>query len=134
MGFFKSIKNFFRGTRYRINREVLIQYVNETIQFSIENNLPFCDEFYLSKSEEASELHLIILNYDAPCDSQPEIEKSLSGIIIFDVKGKRYNPEIDEKFYSIEDYIDYKLADYGEWFIMRNDLGEPTSIASYKIL
>ena len=133
MGFLKAMKLFFSGTKYRINREILIQYVKESIQFSIENELTFCDEFYLNKGEDTSELHLVILNYDVPCDNQFESEKMLKGIIIFEVKGKSYNPETDEKFYSIEDFIDFKLADYGEWFIMRNDLGEPTSLAGYKI-
>ena len=133
MGFLKAMKSFFSGTKYRINREILIQCVKESIQISIENKLSFCDEFYLSKGEDAGEIHLVILNYDAPCNDQLESEKMLKGIIIFDVKGKIYNPETDEKFYSIEDFIDFKLADYGEWFMMRNDLGEPTILAGYKI-
>lgn len=133
MGFLKAMKSLFNGTKYRINREILIQYVNESIQISKENDLSFCDEFYLSKSEDESELHLIVLNYDATCDSPLESEEMLRGVIIFDVKGKYYNPETDTKFYTIEDYINLKLADFGEWFIMRNDLGEPLSLAKYKM-
>jgi len=133
MGFLKAMKSLFNGTKYWINRDILIQYVNESIQISKENDLSFCDEFYLSKSEDESELHLIVLNYDATCDSPLESEEMLRGVIIFDVKGKHYNPETDTKFYTIEDYINLKLADFGEWFIMRNDLGEPLSLAKYKM-
>ncbi len=133
MGFLKAMKSLFSGTKYRINRDILIQCVNESIQISKENDLSFCDEFYLSKSEDESELHVIVLNYDATCKNPLESEKMLKGIIIFDVKGKHYDPETDVKFYTIEDYIDFKLADFGEWFIMRNDLGEQLSLAKYKI-
>lgn len=37
MGLFSKIKNFLRGPIYRINREVLADYMNNEIQFSVEN-------------------------------------------------------------------------------------------------
>ena len=51
MGLFSKIKDFLRGPIYRINREVLADYMNNEIQFSVENNLSACGEFYLSQSE-----------------------------------------------------------------------------------
>ena len=67
MGLFSKIKDFLRGTIYRINREVLADYMNNEIQFSVENNLSACGEFYLSPSEGETEEHIIITNNDAPC-------------------------------------------------------------------
>lgn len=48
MGLFKGLKGLFSGTQYRINKTVLIQYANEVITFSKQENLSFCDEFFLS--------------------------------------------------------------------------------------
>lgn len=47
MGLLKLIKKFFRGTEYCIDRDILIRYVNETIEFAVKENLSFCDELFL---------------------------------------------------------------------------------------
>ena len=133
MGLFKGLKGLFSGTQYRINKTVLVQYANEVITFSKQENLSFCDEFFLSPNGTDEKLHLVIINYDAPCETPLESEEGLTGIIIFVCKGKRHNPEIDEKYYKIEDLVSYKLTDYPEWFIMVNDLGQPTSLENYKL-
>ena len=58
MGLFSKIKDFLRGPIYRINREVLADYMNNEIQFSVENNLSACGEFYLSPLEgETDEIY-----------------------------------------------------------------------------
>ena len=67
MGLLSRIKSFLRGPIYRINREVLADYMNNEIQFSVEHNLSACGEFYLSPSEEGPEEHIITTNNDAPC-------------------------------------------------------------------
>ncbi len=133
MGLFKGLKRFFSGTQYRINKDVLIQYVNEEIALCKQDNLCFCDEFYLSSDGTDEKLHLVIINFDAPCESPLESEEGLTGIIIFLCKEKQYNPEVDEKYYSIEDFVSCALTNYPEWFIMTCDLGEPTSLEKYKI-
>lgn len=133
MGLLKSLKRFFSGTQYRINKTVLIQYVNEGIAFCKQQNLSFCDEFTLSSDGKKEKLHLVIINYDAPCEIPLESEEDLTGIIIFLCKGKRYNPEIDEKYYTIEDFVSYQLTYYPEWFMMFYELGEPTSLENYKM-
>lgn len=48
--------------------------MNNEIQFSVENNLSACGEFYLSPSEGETEEHIIITNNDAPCKCPMESE------------------------------------------------------------
>lgn len=133
MGLLKLIKKFFSGTEYCIDRDVLINYVNETIEFAVRENLPFCDEFFLMPDKNADALHVIIINYDAPCRNPLECEKNLSGTVIFVNNGNQYNPEKDEKFYTIQELVSAKLSSYPEKFIMRNDSVEPVSLKKYKI-
>ncbi|SDX28810.1 hypothetical protein SAMN04488579_10137 [Eubacterium barkeri] len=133
MNLFNGLKRLFSGTQYRINRDILLQYMNEDISFSKQENLCFCDEFFLSPNEADEKLHIVIINYDAPCKTPLESEEGLTGVIIFVCKGKKYNPEIDQKYYTIEDFITYKLANYPEWFTMVNELVQPTSLANYKL-
>ena len=64
MGLFSKIKDFLRGSIYRINREVLADYMNNEIQFSVEHNLSACEEFYLSPSEGETEEHKKSASYD----------------------------------------------------------------------
>lgn len=133
MGLFSKLKSFMSGTKYRINREILIDYVHGAMKLSAECDLCACDEFYLAADEGSVEEHILISNYDATCKNPMESEKGLKGFIFFVNRDAYYDPEKDEKFYSIEDLIDFKLADYPEWFIMRNDLGAPVELEPYKI-
>lgn len=133
MGLLKLIKKFFRGTEYYIDRDILINYVNETIDFAVEENLSFCDEFYLFPDKNSNGLHVIIINYDAPCKKPLESEKNFSGIVIFINNGSQYNPEKDEKFYTIQELVSMKLSSYPEKFIMSNEWVEPASLKNYKI-
>lgn len=133
MGLFSKLKSFMAGTKYRINREILIDYVKNAMKLSVECDLCFCDEFYLAPEEGGIEEHILITNNDATCKNPMESEKGLKGFIFYVNRGSYYDPEKDEKFYSIEDLIDFKLVDYPEWFIMRNDLGEPRELEPYKI-
>lgn len=133
MGLLKKIKELFSAAQYRINKTVLIQYANEEIEFCKQDNLCFCDEFFLSPNGTDEKIHIVIINYDAPCETPLESEEGLTGIILFVCKGKQYNPEIDEKYYTIEDLVSCKLTNYPEWFIMINDLGQPTSLEDYKL-
>ena len=134
MGLFQRFQSFFSGTKYQINREILKNYIDEVIEFAKAENLPFGDEFYLCADENSSErLHLEIINYDAPCDDCLESEKMLKGIIIFVNSEKTYNPESDEKYYTAEDLIDFKLSEYPEYFLLHHELAEPTSLEEYKI-
>ena len=91
MGLFSKIKDFLRGTIYRINREVLADYMNNEIQFSVENNLSACGEFYLSPSEGETEEHIIITNNDAPCKCPME------SILAYDFD----EPEKDFRHYDL---------------------------------
>lgn len=133
MGLLNLIKKFFRGTEYCIDRDILINYVNETINFAIEENLSFCDEFYLFPDKNSDVLHVTIINYDAPCKNPLESENNLSGIVIFINNGSQYNPEKDEKFYKIQELVSMKLSSYPEKFIMTNEWIEPASLEKYKI-
>lgn len=133
MGLLKLIKKFFSGTEYCIDRDILINYINETINFAIEENLSFCDEFYLFPDKNSDGIHIIIINYDAPCKKPLESEKKLHGVIIFVNDGSQYNPEKDEKFYKIQELVSIKLSSYPEKFIMTNEWLEPASLKKYKI-
>lgn len=133
MGLLKLIKKFFRGTEYCIDRDILVNYVNETIDFSEREQLSFCDEFYLFPDKNSNGLHVIIINYDAPCKNLLESEKNLSGIVIFVNNGSQYNPEKDEKFYTIQELVSMKLFSYPKKFIMSNEWVEPASLENYKI-
>ena len=133
MGLFSKLKSFMSGTKYRINREILIKYVKESMKLSVECDLCCCDEFYLAPEEGGIEEHILIINNDATCKNPMESEKGLKGFVFYVNRDSYYNPEKDQKFYSIEDLISFKLADYPEWFIMRNDLGEPVELEPYKI-
>ena len=67
MGLFNKMKNFFSGFKYKLDREILREYLQHTIDFAVENKLPFCDEFYIVDSLDAKDrLHVTILNYDVP--------------------------------------------------------------------
>lgn len=133
MGILKLIKKFFSGTEYYIDRDILINYVYETIEFAVNERLSFCDEFFLLPDKSSDGLHVIIINYDVPCKNPLESEKSFSGIVIFINNGSQYNPEKDEKFYTIQELISVKLSSYPEKFVMRNDFAEPASLENYKI-
>lgn len=134
MGFLKSLKSFFAGTRYRINRGILKDYIEEVITFAKNENISFCDEFYLMPSEQETEkLHICIINYDAKDGSCLDSEKDMTGIIIFVNEKKAYDPENDEKYYSPENFVDFRLLNFPDEFILINDLGEPVSIEPYKI-
>ena len=50
MGLFNKMKNFFSGFKYKLDREILREYLQHTIDFAVENKLPFCDEFYIADS------------------------------------------------------------------------------------
>lgn len=134
MGFLKNIKSFFSGTRYRINREILKNYIEEVIAFARKEEFSFCDEFYLLSSEQESEkMHICIINYDADDSDCLDSEKNMTGIVIFVNEKNAYDPEHDEKYYSSEDFINLKLFNFPEEFVLLNDLGEPVSLKPYKI-
>ncbi len=124
MGLLSRVKAFLRGPRYRINREILAEYVNESMQFSVENDLSLCDEFYLSPTEDGIAEHIIIINNDATCDCPLESEKDFTGFTLYVNRSSYYNPEKDEIYRSIEELIRYKLADFPEWFIIRGEIVE----------
>lgn len=85
MGLFNKMKNFFSGFKYKLDREILREYLQHTIDFAVENKLPFCDEFYIADSLDAKDrLHVTILNYDVPGDAVYEIEKSFEGTGAFE--------------------------------------------------
>lgn len=46
MGLFNKMKKFFSCFKYKLDREILREYLQHTINFAVENKLPFCDEFY----------------------------------------------------------------------------------------
>lgn len=133
MGLLKLIKNFFGGTEYCIDKDVLVNYVNEAIDFSEREQLSFCDEFYLFPDKNSDGIHVIIINYDAPYRESTEPELNTSGIVIFVNNGSQYNPEKDEKFYTIQELVSAKLSSYPAKFIMRNEQVEPSSLEKYKI-
>lgn len=131
MGFFKKL---FKKTYYKISREVLIDYIEECIEFSYDNKLTVCDEFFLMKSvDDKDKLHILILNYDIPCKDQAESEKDLKGIVIFIVSKGFCNPETYKKYYSVKDFVDFELADFGEDIILNQD-DEPVSLEEYKYI
>ena len=106
MGLFNKMKKFFSCFKYKLDREILREYLQHTINFAVENKLPFCDEFYIADSLDAKDrLHVAILNYDVPGEAVYEIEKSFKGIVIFANHEKCYNPENDHKYINAEDFM-----------------------------
>lgn len=133
MGIFKFISRIFSGTEYYIDRDILVKYVNEIITFSQREQLSFCDEFFLLPDKLSEEIHVIIINYDAPCRNPLESEKDFSGIVIFVNNGSQYNPVKDRKFYTVQEFVSAELSSYPQNFIMRNELTEPAELEEYKI-
>lgn len=133
MSLLKKFKSFFRGTSYRINRDILISYVNSSIKLSKECDLCSVDEFYLSPSEDEVEEHIVITNNDATCDCPLESEKHFTGFTFYVNRTSYYDPKKDEIYRSIEELIRFKLADFPEWFILRNNLVAPEELEAYKL-
>lgn len=134
MGLFSKLKSKFSVPNYKINKEILVNYINEQIDFSKNENLPFADEFFITKNvDDKDRIHLTIINYDVPCTDSMDSEKNLKGIIIWVNSGDMYNPESDEKYYSAEDLVNIKIADYPEEFILINENGAPVSLEKYKL-
>jgi hypothetical protein len=74
MGLFNKMKKFFSCFKYKLDREILREYLQHTINFAVENKLPFCDEFYIADSLDAKDrLYVAILNYDVPGEAVYEI-------------------------------------------------------------
>jgi len=117
MGFLKKL--FKLDFKYKVTRELLIQYINEDIKLSYENNLAFISEFFIKKDIGASDkLHVEVLNYDIPNKNQLEIEKSFAGVQIFIINEKVYNPETDKRYSTAESFVEAELADYPEEVIL----------------
>ena len=117
----------------KILREILREYLQHTIDFAVENKLPFCDEFYIADSLDAKDrLHVTILNYDVPGDAVYEIEKSFEGIVIFANHEKCYDPENDHKYIDAEDFISQELCTLPEEFFVAMDIA-PTMLEQYMI-
>ena len=88
MGLFNKMKNFFSSFKYKLDREILREYLQYTINFAVENKLPFCDEFYIADSLDVKDrLHVAILNYDVPGEAVYEI---VCRTIIAERRGVRY--------------------------------------------
>ena len=83
--------------------------------------------------QETEKLHICIINYDADDGDCLDSEKNMKGIVIFVNEKKAYDPEYDEKYYSSEDFINLKLINFPEEFVLLNDLGAPVSLEPYKI-
>ena len=133
MGLFNKMKNFFSSFKYKLDREILREYLQYTINFAVENKLPFCDEFYIADSLDVKDrLHVAILNYDVPGEAVYEIEKSFEGIVIFANHEKCYDPENDHKYIDAEDFISQELCTLPEEFFVAMDIA-PTMLEQYMI-
>lgn len=127
------LKKFFSGFKYKLDRKTLREYLQNTINFAVENKLPFCDEFYIADSLDAKDrLHVTILNYDAPGEAVYEIEESFKGIVIFANHKKCYDPENDYKYIDAEDFISQELCSLPDEFFVFMDMG-PTMLEQYMI-
>ncbi len=133
MGFLDKLKSKFKSEfTYKINRDILDAYINQTIQEV--PDMPMIDEFFVKRDmEDKNAIHVFIANYDIPCNGQHDCERDLSGIIIWVNNEKSYNPETDEKFRLARDFIDMKLQDFPEEFILVNELCGPASLKQYEI-
>lgn len=117
MGFFKKL--FKSDFKYKVTREMLVQYINEDIKISYENNLAFISEFFIKKDIGASDkLHVEVLNYDFPGENLSEIEENFAGVQIFVNNEKVYNPETDKRYSTAESFVEAELADYPEEVIL----------------
>ena len=47
MGLFNKMKKFFSCFKYKLDREILMEYLQHTINFAVENKLPFVMNFIL---------------------------------------------------------------------------------------
>lgn len=132
MGFFQRLKEFWSGPKYCINREVLLEYGKNVMQFSVEYDLCACDEFFLSADGKAWE-RISIINYDATCENPLEAEKGLTGFRIYVTNGGFYDPEKSKYYYTIESFIDFHLGSYPQQFYLRHELCSPVELEKYKI-
>ena len=132
MGFFQRLKEFWSGPKYCINREILLEYGKNVMQFSVEHDLCACDEFFLSADGKAWE-RIFIINYDAACVTPSEAEEGLSGFRIYVTNGSFYDPEKSKRYYTIESLIDFHLANYPQQFYLHHKLCSPVELEKYKI-
>lgn len=60
MGLFETIRKFFNsGYIYKVNRNILVEYINREIKFSKENRLELITEFYVHDDRI---YHILLLN------------------------------------------------------------------------
>ena len=84
----------------------------------------------LSPSEEGPEEHIITTNTDAPCKCPMDSEKDFTGITIYANRSSYYDPEKDEIYHTVDEFIRFKLDGFPEWFIFR---GETSELDKYMI-
>lgn len=136
MGLFDKLKKLFSADKYKVNRDILKDYIEQTINFSLENQLAFGDEFFIAASPDTKDrIHVSILNYDAPLKHDDEnlfeIEDTFNGVIIFANYEKSYDPESDHKYTRAEDFISQELSTMPDEFYVFVE-NEPTMLAPYK--
>lgn len=133
MGIVSWFKRQLKGERYLITREVLAEFVNDSMKFSSENDLSAVDEFYIHAYENDYEEHVVITNNDATCDCPLESEIGLTGFSIYVNRTSFYDPEKDEVYKTVEELIDVKLQNYPKWFYLRHDISSHPMLEQYKI-
>ena len=131
---FKFLKNFFKGYTFEIDRDILKKYVESEIEFSKNNQIDSVSEFVLMKDKDSKEeIYVTIIDYDIPNDMKTEIEKNFSGIVIWVNDKGGFDPTEDEHYCTIEEFIDAKLNDFGERFVLKNELGAPKLLEPYAL-
>lgn len=133
MGLFSKLKKAFSGFTYKVDREILKSYLDETMAFSEANAMSFCDEFYIAESLDSKDrLHVSILNYDTDEECTFEIEETFTGLVIFANHDKSYNPETDDRFTDPDTFISQALFSLPENFYLFLDVG-PVSLKPYEV-
>ena len=69
-------------------------------------------------------------NNDAPCKCPMDSEKDFTGITIYANRSSYYDPEKDEIYHTVDEFIRFKLDGFPEWFIFR---GETSELDKYMI-
>ena len=105
--------------KYLINRSILKKYMNDSIKLSIQCNLSAVDEFFVYQADGEQGEHIFIINNDAECRNPMDSEKGLTGITIYATKEPYYDPEKDEMYITVDDFINKKLEGFPEWFILK---------------
>lgn len=105
--------------KYLINRSILKKYMDDSIKLSRQCGLSAVDEFFVCQADGEQEEHIFVTNNDVECRNPMDSENGLTGITIYATRNTYYDPEKDEMYTTVDDFINKKLEGFPEWFILK---------------